>query len=115
MSVASFDAGRSEMSWAGVGNVEGLLVRAEPGEGNATESALLLGGIVGHNLPPLRSATLRVGAGDTLVLASDGVRVDFIAGLDESGEPQEVADRILEAHGRGTGDALVVVARYQGA
>ncbi|MFL5827212.1 MAG: SpoIIE family protein phosphatase [Thermoleophilaceae bacterium] len=115
MTVASVDLRTSEMTWLGVGNIETVLVRAEPGEERATESAMLLGGIVGHNLPALRASTLEIGEGDTLVFASDGVRTSFIPGLDASGDVQEVANRILERHGKGTDDALVVVARYRGA
>lgn len=115
MTVVSFDHEHSEMTWLGIGNIEGLLVRVDAGSVPARESAMLLGGIVGHNLPALRPSTLAVHEGDTVVLASDGVHTSFIAGLDVSGDVQAVADRILQRHGKGTDDALVVVARYLGA
>jgi phosphoserine phosphatase RsbX len=115
MTVASVDLHRSVMTWLGVGNIETLLVRAEPGEDRATESVMLLGGIVGHNLPSLRASTIDIREGDTLVFASDGVRTSFIPGLEASGDVRQVANRILEQHGKGTDDALVVVARYLGA
>jgi len=115
MTLASFDVSRSEVTWLGVGNIETVLVRADPGEGRATESVMLLGGIVGHNLPSLRASTVDIRKGDTLVFASDGIRTSFIPGLDASGDVQAVANGILERHGKGTDDALVVVARYLGA
>ena len=115
MSLASFSEHDGGMTWLGVGNVEGVLVRAEAGDGPASESILLMGGVVGYQLPPLRPSTLRVSEGDTLLLTTDGIRTGFSEAL-EVGEPaQRTADRILADYARQTDDALVVVARYLGA
>lgn len=114
-SVASFDARASVMTWAGVGNVEGVLVRADRSAGRDRETILLRGGVVGYQLPAVRAAPVPVAPGDTLVLATDGVRSGFAERAFAGGTPQEIADAILAAHGRGTDDALVLVARYLGA
>jgi hypothetical protein len=72
----------------------------------------LRGGVVGYLLPSLRTATVQLERDDVLVLATDGVRPVF---GDWPGEPpQDVAARILDEQGRGTDDALVLVARYRG-
>jgi phosphoserine phosphatase RsbX len=55
-----------------------------------------------------------VGAGDTLVFATDGISGDFLADVSAREEPQRLADQILARHGKGTDDALVLVARYLG-
>jgi negative regulator of sigma-B (phosphoserine phosphatase) len=114
ISVASFDARRSRMTWAGVGNVEGILVRADPNARPAREGIALQGGVVGYQLPSVRPVGLAISPGDVLVLATDGVRGRFVADLPVTGGPQDMADRILASHARGSDDALVVVARYVG-
>ncbi len=112
MSVASFDVPAGLMTWIGVGNVQGSLVRLGPVL--AEESLLLRSGVVGAQLPRLQSATLRVNRGDTLVFATDGVGADFTRDLARSQPPQRAAESILARHGKATDDALVLVARYAG-
>jgi phosphoserine phosphatase RsbX len=114
LSVASFDARTSAMTWAGVGNVEGILVRADQAAQPARESIMQRGGVVGYQLPTLRPAALRVTYGDTLVLATDGIRSGFVVDLAITSSPRALAQTIFERHARGTDDALVLVARYVG-
>jgi hypothetical protein len=109
LTLASFRADGT-LAWAGVGAVEGVLLRAGPGR----EYVLLQGGVVGLQLPAVRELVLPVAAGDTLVLATDGVRGGFAEGLTADGTPQQLADRVLARDFKGTDDALVLVARYTG-
>ena len=115
MTLASFDERASTMTWMGVGNVEAILLRSGRPDAPAREGVALRGGVVGYHLPTLRESSLPVSPGDTLVLATDGIRSGFIAGLAGQGTPQEIADAILAGYARGSDDALVVVARYVGA
>ncbi len=115
MSIASFDSQQSSLTWMGVGNVEGILLRAGRSEKGPTEAITLRGGVVGYQLPPLRPSLLSVSPGDTLVMATDGIRSGFVADLRMHGSPEEMAQSILARHARGTDDALVLVARYLGA
>jgi hypothetical protein len=48
------------------------------------------------------------------VLATDGVTADFSVSLESGVGAQELADRVLERHGKGTDDALAAVVRYLG-
>jgi negative regulator of sigma-B (phosphoserine phosphatase) len=114
ISLASYDARQSSITWAGVGNVEAALMRVNRTEGRSHESLLARGGVVGYQLPPLRSFTIGLSRGDTLIMATDGIRGGFLADLDLTRGPQENADSILGRYGKGTDDALVVVARYLG-
>jgi hypothetical protein len=114
ITLASFNVRGSTMSWAGVGNIEGTLLRADPGEGRKRESVMLVGGVPGHQLPPLRPNELPVSQGDTLVLATDGVRGGYLDVVDWSEPPQQLADHLLAEYGKATDDALVLVARYMG-
>jgi len=114
MSLAAFHETDHHLTWLGVGNVEGTLLRAEAAPGASTESILLLGGVVGYQLPRLRPSTTQVEPGDTLVLTTDGIASGFRHQLRAGEPPQQLADRILAEHRRVSDDALVVVARYLG-
>lgn len=112
MSLASFREADSTMTWLGIGNVVAVLLRADPGAVPRQEYLSLRGGVVGDQLPRLDASVIPVTRGDTLILASDGVRRDFIGSLRLGESPQRVADRILAEFAPGTDDALVLVARY---
>lgn len=115
LSLASFNAKEREMVWLGVGNVEGVLLRAAPLPGwPRSESLLLRGGVLGGQLPPLVASIVSVLPGDMLVFATDGVGSGFAEGIKLDDPPQRIADRILVRHGKKTDDALVLVARYVG-
>jgi len=114
MSLASFNGRDHTMTWLGVGNVEGVLLRQDQRAHAAREMILLRGGIVGYQLPPLRAATVPVIRGDTLVFATDGVREGFTDGVTPSQPTKEILDSICATHRKGTDDGLVVVARYLG-
>jgi len=112
LSLASFNALDGTMTWLGVGNVDGVVLRAPPATGSL--GLVLLPGVVGHQLPPLRPSVVRIVPGDTLVLVTDGIREDFAETLKAGAEVSEAADRILAGHAKGTDDALVLVVRYKG-
>ena len=111
MTIASI-AADGQLEWMGVGNVEAIVVRsAAPYH---REAIVTRGGVVGYRLPSLYPGGTRLDAGDVLVLATDGIRSDFASSVDPILSPQIIGSRILEEHGRGYDDALVVVARYEG-
>jgi serine phosphatase RsbU (regulator of sigma subunit) len=114
MTVACFDSTKDTLTWLGVGNVEGRLIRRSDDGEVDRQSVVPHPGIVGYRLPLLRPATLPVRRGDVLILATDGIPGDFADPEDLSGTPKEIAERILEEQGKDTDDALVVVARYLG-
>jgi hypothetical protein len=57
---------------------------------------------------------LPIRRGDTLVLATDGIRASFAEELSLRDPPQQIADHILARFGKDTDDALVLVARFVG-
>ena len=114
MSVASFTARDSSMAWIGVGNVETVLLRADPWASRRREAISGRGGVVGYRLPPLRAAALPVSQGDTLIMATDGIRAGFTSALSPAPTPQQLADSIMTQHCKGSDDALVLVVRYVG-
>lgn len=119
MSLASFDLATQQMTWLGVGNVEGALLRSLMRAGAPRETLLVRGGVVGQSVPALRPSCLSVGPDDVVVFATDGIDSDFVDArlLDDVRRGvalRSVADGILERHGTVRDDALVLVARCVG-
>lgn len=113
ISLASLSLADHTMTWIGIGNVEGLLLRASREATPARESLLLRPGTVGHRLPLLHASLLPLEPNDLLILATDGIRPGFEQGFPRDDPAQRIADRILAQHALGTDDALVWVGRYR--
>jgi negative regulator of sigma-B (phosphoserine phosphatase) len=113
-SIASFDVTDSTMTWLGVGNVEGVLVHSETDHVPGKEFLLLGRGFIGGQLPELHAFVVPVVSGDTLTLATDGVTSSFHQEINVREQPQKIANRVLSEHGKGSDDALVLVARFVG-
>jgi negative regulator of sigma-B (phosphoserine phosphatase) len=114
MSVVSFDTSHGLMTWLGVGNVRGVLRRAQLSSTPPREELLLRGGVIGGQIPPLQASVLPVSRGDTLFLASDGIRGEFVRELASQEMSQRTAQVILSRYAKGNDDALVLVARVLG-
>jgi serine/threonine-protein kinase RsbT len=93
----------------------GVLVRSGQGSlPRSRERLILRGGVVGYSLPMLRTSIFPVGPGDTLVLATDGIRPGFVDAIAMGARPQQVANAVLASFGKDTDDALVLVAEVEG-
>jgi phosphoserine phosphatase RsbX len=115
MTIMALSAASGSLSAVAVGNVQAMLLRGRDlDDAPERDFVVLRGGVVGHVLPALRSSKLHVSNGDTIVLATDGIRIDFAADEHLNGPPQEVADRILATYAVESDDALVLVARCVG-
>jgi negative regulator of sigma-B (phosphoserine phosphatase) len=114
ISMAFVSATESQMTWLGVGNVEGRVLSGDPATTRPKGSLALGRGVPGHELPAVRPATITMRAGDVLLLATDGVDASFADSLDLSGSSQTISERILSDHWKPPDDALVIVVRYLG-
>jgi negative regulator of sigma-B (phosphoserine phosphatase) len=114
LSLARFSASHDTVTWIGIGNVEGRLVRSDGSAAISVESLIPARGIAGDHLPELDEATLPIHPGDLLLLATDGIDSAFADSLRPYGTAEELAGRILGEHSKPHDDALVVVARYMG-
>lgn len=114
MTLVWFDVAGRKMDWTGVGNVEARLMRAAGRGGARYDSPVVLAGVVGYNLPRVRLGTVELESGDAVVLATDGVSADYSSSFETGLPAQELADRVLERHGKGSDDALAVVVRFVG-
>jgi len=111
MTLASFNELDWALTWMGIGNVEGLVLRAEGSPTPRHENLLLRGGVVGDQLPSLSASIIPLMQGDTLVFTTDGIRGGFAKVLSASDPHQVIADQILAKYSKNSDDALVFVAR----
>jgi serine/threonine protein phosphatase PrpC len=114
LTLASYNALDATMSWLSVGNVAGFLLRADTKAVPPFETALLRGGVVGYQLPPLRAGVMAVAPDDLLILTTDGIGNFFDQNALFTGNSQQIADRVMSRHFKGNDDALVLVVRFLG-
>ena len=101
----------SAAEWVGAGNVAAVVSLTEsPGKKHCRE-LLIRSGIAGSLLPSTDALSLTLRRGDTVVVATDGVRPTFIDGVGAGGPAQRLAEKLLAKYGNSHDDALVLVAR----
>ena len=105
ISLADLDLVHGRLRWAGVGNVEGVLLRGL--DQAARERLLLQSGIVGCRFPAVRCRELSFRAGDCLLFHTDGVDQLVLRDWDRRLPLQEGAEALLAVHARPTDDALI--------
>lgn len=110
MALALIPASLGTLTWLGIGNIQGRVVRANDEERGV--SMMLSAGIAGDRWPRLHPARVQIGRGDLLLLATDGLRDGFADSLDRSGSVDDIAHRLLDEYHRPQDDSLVLVARY---
>ena len=111
--VAIIDRETGTLDWLGVGNVDGVVVRAAEDARPRTHGVFLRGGVLGDRMPSLhRPEPTHLQAGDCIVIATDGVRGDLAAAARSDLHVDVLARRILDEYGIPDDDALVFVARY---
>jgi phosphoserine phosphatase RsbX len=115
MSMASYNELERTMSWLGIGNIFGVLHRVNTNRKFITEIMVNRNGVVGAQYPSPKLFDIKINPGDTLILATDGIREDFIENrLLQDFQPQHMADSILNQYGKATDDNLVLVMRWMG-
>lgn len=114
MSLASLDTNTGIMTWLGVGNVEGIVVRVDSTTVPPRERLVIRNGVVGYSMPSLHASTLRLKPGDILIFVTDGIQASFAEGLIPFGSAQQIATHVLAKSAKWTDDALVLVVRYLG-
>ena len=80
MSLASFNSVDSTITWVGVGNVNAMLVRGDPTRTSAARACSCAVESSASSCRPCPRTSCPSLPGDTLVLATDGVRPDFTRG-----------------------------------
>lgn len=114
MSLASFNTVDETMTWLSVGNVEGILLRADKNVSPSREMIILRGGVVGYQLPQPYATVHPISRSDTLIFATDGIMNNFYDDLNIRESPQTIAEKICSRCRKGNDDALVLVVKYMG-
>lgn len=115
MTLVSFRNADRQLTWQGVGNVEGLLVWRGP-DGVALRRSLLTqrGVVGGEDFHPPRTGIHYLNPATLLLLATDGIDRAFAEDALGGDPVQRLADQILLRHGRLSDDALVLAVRFPG-
>jgi hypothetical protein len=114
MTVVDINLQDETLTALGIGNVETVIVRANPQARTPRETVLLRCGVVGYQLPTLHPSVLPLSKGDVIVFATDGVREDFADLITIRETPARLAEKILAQKFRGTDDGLVLACKYLG-
>ena len=112
LGLAYLDPQAATMAWLGVGNVGGVLLRADPGNRPSRVTLVPNAGFIGAEQAHPMTRSVPLALGDTVILFSDGIRDGFAESLVLSNTPQEIADFVMTRQAKGNDDALVLVARY---
>jgi phosphoserine phosphatase RsbX len=114
MSLMSLDGIENTITWLGVGNIEGVLLRSGSSVNPRAETIFLRPGVVGYRLPPLQAVITPVTPGDLLILTTDGIHANFVRQFASEDQPARIAEYISSNCSKGHDDGLVLVARYLG-
>lgn len=114
LAVAVLDTVRATLTWAGVGNVEAVLIASAPGPARDKQCLTNRCGVVGYRLPAVEGRVVPIFPGDLLILATDGIDECFVSAEMPCGPPARLARAILDGHAKATDDALVLVLRWLG-
>jgi hypothetical protein len=102
------------LSWLGVGNVNATLIRTRSDGQQARWSAMLKGGILGHQLPSaLPVGTKEIRRGDLVVLATDGISAGFADRPLPVHGVAEITELALSQYAVRVDDAMVLAARWR--
>lgn len=114
MSLAAINGVENTLTWSGIGNIEGILLRFDSSLRPTGESMLLRAGIVGNHLPKLQATVTPISPGDLIILATDGIRADFASQFASDFHPRKIAEFISSSFRKGLDEGLVLVVRYLG-
>jgi len=112
LGLAYLDPQAATMAWLGVGNVGGIVLRADLGNRPSRITLVPSAGFIGAEQARPKTRSVPLALGDTVILFSDGIKDGFAESLVLSNTPQEIADFVITRHMKGNDDALVLVARY---
>lgn len=108
ISLAVIRPDRTALEWLGVGNVEGVILHRADGK---RSYLVMRSGVVGDRMPPLRSTTIALAAGDLILFASDGIVPGFEERVRVHRSPQAIADEVILRESRPDDDAVLLVLR----
>lgn len=112
LGLAYLDPQAATLTWLGVGNVGGVLLRADAGSRPARVTLVASAGFIGAEQAHPTTRSVPLALGDTVILYSDGIKDGFAESVVLANTPKEIANFVITRHVKGNDDALVLVARY---
>lgn len=109
MSLGLVDCTEHTLTWIGIGNVEGILLRADSENEQFAENIILRGGVVGYKLPSLQASLVPVSNGDILIFTTDGVQRNFVKKGDT---PEEIVRYTARNYFKNSDDALILAVQF---
>ena len=96
------------MTWAAVGDVDGVLMRPALGSGDVPAAITRIGGTLGITYNGIVAHSHKLEPGDMLVMTTDGVLRDFSAEISLNNPAETVVAQILRDFRRAGDDSLVM-------
>ncbi len=112
MSLASITPSTRELSWIGIGNVNGVLIRPDKMGTDSVKYMRLNRGVVGLQLPSLTVKKYSYANNSLLIMNTDGVKNDYTNSIDSHSSTDHIAKNIISNYSYNTDDALVLTARF---
>lgn len=112
LGIVLIDMEKNRLSWASVGDIDGLLVRAEAGRPN--ETLIQRGGVLGLNMPRPHQTEHLLDRDDLIVMTSDGIKRAYRAHVQAGAPAKEAATFIMDRFAH-PGDDSIVLAISAGA
>lgn len=112
LGLAYLDPQAATLTWLGVGNIVGILLRADSGSRPARITLVPSAGFIGGDPPHPTTRSVPLALGDTVLLFSDGIKEGFADSVVVTNTPKEIVDSAISRHTKGNDDALILVARY---
>jgi len=112
LGLAYLDPQAATLTWLGVGNIGGILLRADSGSRPARVTLVPSAGFIGGDPPHPTTRSVPLALGDTVLLFSDGIKEGFADSVVVTNTPKEIVDSAISRHTKGNDDALILVARY---
>lgn len=108
LAVVSVDVESGVMTWAAVGDVDGILMREREGKRVRYAGILQISGTLGVSFSGVALKSHLLQPGDTLAMTTDGVARNYIVGARMYRTAEEIAARTLQDYGSRTDDCLVL-------
>jgi phosphoserine phosphatase RsbX len=113
IAAALIDMTVGAMSWAGIGDVDGILIRPVTNERRWMPHRNGVLGMASDLVRKLRLSVEPVASGDLIMFATDGVSRRHAPMLDRTRDPQSIAEDLLVMNAKGTDDASVLAVRIR--
>ncbi|OED49238.1 hypothetical protein AB838_07670 [Rhodobacteraceae bacterium (ex Bugula neritina AB1)] len=106
LGIVLIDMQSGRFSWASVGDIDGMLVRADNGRPN--ESIIQRGGVLGLNLPRLHQAEHALYPDDLIIMTSDGIKRAYRTHVTAATSADQTTASIMEQFAHPRDDSIVL-------